>query len=124
MKSTSMVIPSTCVYSTCDGNYDLPLLLDVAQANRHDGPFSVFCLSRLRQLLPDFTFARAIYDSAHDAYAIYKLHHFWNIAPIIDLNLGNTGNRKYPDKIIISENGVLIYPAGHKIRTANYHDLP
>lgn len=111
---------SIYVYSTCDGNYDLPLLLDIAQANRHDGPFSVFCLSRLRQLLPDFIFARAIYDSAHDAYAIYKLHHFWHIAPIIDLNLGNTGNRKYPDKIIISENGVPICPAGHKMVNWGY----
>jgi len=102
---------SLYVFGTCDGGYDLPIYLHLAQAKRHDSCVSIFALSRFRSLHPRFSISKALYDSAHDAYAIYRLHYAWNIEPFIDLNSKQEGNRKYSDTISISEDGIPICPA-------------
>jgi hypothetical protein len=112
-KSSSMIIPSTFTVLAMVTTFYPCCWISIKR---------IGTMVRFRSfaLVPYFIFARAVCDSAHDACAIYRLHHFWHTAPIIDLNLSNTGNRKYPDKIIISESGVPICPAGHKMVNWGY----
>ena len=65
---------------------DLPLLLHLTQASRHDSTIFVAAYAKLRQLYPEFDFTGALLDSAHDAYDIYKLLNSHGIEPFIDLN--------------------------------------
>ena len=65
---------------------DLPLLLHLTQASRHDSGTFVVTYAQLRQVYPELVFASALLDSAHDAYEIYRLLNAHGIEPFIDLN--------------------------------------
>lgn len=104
---------SLYVINTPDGPHDLPLHLRPAQAQRHDSVLSVFSLVELNELFEEFVFAKAIYDSAHDVYDIYRLHNEWGIEPFIDLNKRNMGNRKHRGPIRFTDGGVPVCPQGH-----------
>ncbi|GAW32654.1 hypothetical protein JDF658_24190, partial [Carboxydocella sp. JDF658] len=52
---------------------DLPLLLSLVQGSRHDSVTFVFAWAGLLDLYPEFKFTKAILDSAHDVYDIYRL---------------------------------------------------
>jgi hypothetical protein len=72
---------------TAAGSFnDLPLLLHLTQASRHDSGTFVIAYAQLRQLYPEVRFKSALLDSAHDAYEIYRLLNKHEIEPFIDLN--------------------------------------
>jgi len=71
---------------TADSPNDLPLLLHLTQASRHDSGTFVVAYAQLRQLYPDLIFSKTLLDSAHDAYEIYRLLNTHGIEPFIDLN--------------------------------------
>ncbi len=73
---------------------DLPLLIHLTQASRHDSGTFVVAYAQLRQLYPELDFAGALLDSAHDAYDIYRLLNFHGIEPFIDLNNRRGQNRR------------------------------
>lgn len=75
-----------CSVTTAGSANDLPLLLHLTQASRHDSTIFVAAYAQLRQLYPEFDFASALLDSAHDAYDIYRLLNAHGIEPFIDLN--------------------------------------
>ena len=56
-----------------DSPNNLPLLLRLARASRHDSGTFVAAYDQLRHLYPDISFSKALLDSARDAYEIYRL---------------------------------------------------
>ena len=58
--------------TAADSPNDLPLLLHLTQASRHDSGTFVAAYAQLRQLYPNLSFPKALLDSAHDAYEIYR----------------------------------------------------
>jgi len=72
--------------TAADSPNDLPLLLHLTQASRHDSGTFVAAYAQLRQLYPDIIFSKALLDSAHDAYEIYRLLNSHSVEPFIDLN--------------------------------------
>lgn len=95
---------------------DLPLLLRLVQASRHDSISFVFAFGDLLEFYPQLRPGKALLDSAHDANAIYQLLYHHQIQPFIDLNPKNQGNRTYPAPIEFDETGAPICPAGHKMK--------
>ena len=83
---------------------DLPLLLHLTQASRNDSTIFVAAYAQLRQLYPEFDFAGALLDSAHDAYDIYKLLNSHGIEPFIDLN-NRRGRKKTLSDFEVNELG-------------------
>jgi len=89
---------------------DLPLLINLPQGSRHDSVTSVRAFAQLVSLYPEFKFVAGLFDSAHDAYDIYKLLGVYEIEPFIDLNKRNETNHTYP-KAKIDEKGIPVCPA-------------
>lgn len=88
----------------------LPLLLTLADCNRHDSVLGLVSLYRARQLcgLPLQT---ASLDKAHDALAFYRLAtEQWHMALVIPLNERNKDNLKYAGPLRL-ENGTPFCPA-------------
>ncbi len=73
-------------FNAADSFNDLPLLVHLTQASSHDSCTFVTAYAQLRQLYPDLSFSSLLLDSAHDAYAIYRLLNIHEIEPFIDLN--------------------------------------
>lgn len=90
---------------------DLPLLLHLTQASRHDSTIFVTAYAQLRQLYSEFDFAGALLDSAHDAYDIYKLLNSHGIEPFIDLN-NRRGRKKTLSDFEVNELGKPVCLAG------------
>lgn len=93
---------------------DLPLLLHLTQASRHDSGTFVAAYAQLRQLYPELDFASALLDSAHDAYDIYRLLNFDDIEPFIDLN-DRRGRKQTLSAFDVNELGQPICLAGLKM---------
>ncbi|MBT9141715.1 MAG: hypothetical protein DDT29_00106 [Dehalococcoidia bacterium] len=74
-----------CITAAGSAN-DLPLLIHLTQASRHDSGTFVAAYAQLRQLYPELDFVGALLDSAHDAYDIYQLLNANGAEPFIDLN--------------------------------------
>ena len=102
------------LYSITSANSlnDLPLLLNLVQGSRHDSVTFVFAWAELLELYPEFKFTKAILDSAHDVYDIYRLLAANNTEAFIDLNKRSKGKASYPCPVSVDENGVPICPAG------------
>jgi hypothetical protein len=81
--------------TAADSFNDLPLLLHLTQASRHDSGTFVVVYAQLRQLYPELDFASALLDSAHDAYEIYRLLNVHGIEPFIDLNKRRGQQQKF-----------------------------
>ena len=94
---------------------DLPLYLRLVQASRHDSVSAIFALTEFRELCPTLHIDTFISDSASDNYATYELLNHWNVNAVIALNGKSKGNRKYPDKLHIDDNGVPICIGGNKM---------
>ena len=92
--------------------YDLPLFLTIGQASRHDSVQAVVALTLFRELHPNLKMQKALWDSAQDVYAIYDLHHQWDIEPFIDLNKRCTGKGCLPQPLSINEFGIPCCSAG------------
>lgn len=102
------------LYSITSANSpnDLPLFLRFVQGSRHDSVSFVFSWVELLTLYPEFKFSKALLDSAHDVYDIYRLLHSNDTEPFIDLNERNKGNLTFSGPISVNENGVPVCPAG------------
>lgn len=94
---------------------DLPLLLRLVQASRHDSITFLFAFSEFRELYPQFRVSKVLLDSAHDAQPLYELLYREEIEPFIDLNPRHH-NRTYSGPIAYDEAGVPICPAGLKMK--------
>lgn len=65
---------------------DLPVVMMITQASRHDSVSFVFAYERCRYLMPDLLPKKITLDSAHDAEAIYELLYCDGVEPFIDIN--------------------------------------
>lgn len=101
------------LYSITSANSpnDLPLLLRLVQGSRHDSVTFVFSWAELLSLYPEFKFTRALLDSAHDSYDIYRLLAATQTQPLIDLNKRNKGKPRLPVPLSVNENGVPLCPS-------------
>lgn len=101
------------LYSITSANSpnDLPLFLRLVQGSRHDSVSFVFAWTELLELYPEFHFSKALLDSAHDVYDIYRLLKDNKTEPFIDLNKRAKGKNSYPSSLSVNENGVPICPA-------------
>lgn len=100
-------------FTAVDSPHDLPLYLNFFYAQRHDSVCFVPAWVDLVRLYPEFSFARCLLDSAHDAYAIYRLLRHYGVDAFIDLNKRNEGNVVYKDDISLSPDGIPICSGGH-----------
>lgn len=65
---------------------DLPLLLRLYEAARHDSLSAMFALSEFKEIYPDFTMTYFLSDSASDNYPTYDLLEEQKTMPVIPLN--------------------------------------
>jgi len=79
--------------TAADSYNDLPLLIHVTQASRHDSGTFVTAYVHLREIYGELPIATALLDSAHDAYDIYRMLLAHGIEPFIDLNKRKSGIR-------------------------------
>jgi len=100
-------------FTAVDSPYDLPVYLNFFKAYRHDSMAFVYSFLDFKQLFPEFTLRECMLDSAHDAYAIYRLLHHYDVAAFIDLNTRTKGKCFYQDDFSFTKDGVPICPAGH-----------
>jgi len=99
--------------TAADSPYELPVFISLAQACRHDSVVGVVALAQFKELYPHLTMAKALWDSAHDVYDFYRLHHKWQIEPFIDLNPKNTGHFQSTPPVEVNEYGIPRCPKGH-----------
>ena len=92
--------------TSADSPNDLPLMLRLVQGSRHDSVTFVFAWVELLKLYPKFTFSKALLDSAHDVYDIYRLLKANNTEAFIDLNNRSKGHTTYSGPLTISDDGV------------------
>lgn len=98
--------------TSADSHNDLPLFLRLVQGSRHDSATFVFSWAELLELYPEFRFTKALLDSAHDVYDIYRLLYANDTEPLIDLNKRASGKMTLPGPISVDDNGVPICLAG------------
>lgn len=103
--------------TAANSSNDLPLLINLQQGSRHDSVTSVIALAQLVSLLPELGFVAGLFDSAHDAYDIYRLLGELKIEPFIDLNKRNQPNHSY-QKLNFDEKGVPVCQA--KLKMMNW----
>lgn len=94
--------------TSADSPNDLPLLLRLVQGSRHDSATFVFVWAELLKLYPEFMFSKALLDSAHDVYDIYRLLKANNTEAFIDLNSRNKGHSTYAGPLSINKDGVPV----------------
>jgi hypothetical protein len=95
-------------------DHDLPILLHITQASRHDSGTFVAAYAQMRALYPELHFTTALLDSAHDAYDIYKLLAAHSIEPFICLNKRRKGQPSLPPAKF-NEQGIPVCLAGLKM---------
>ena len=100
-------------FTAADSPYDLPVYLNFFKAYRHDSLAFVYSFFDFLNLNPEFKVAECLLDSAHDAYAIYKLLNHYDIAAFIDLNTHNEGSCSSKGSVSFTKEGLPICPAGH-----------
>ena len=89
-----------------DKRIDLPIYLQFADGNRFDGVTLISTLAHAKSMYKDiFCFRILTADSAHDNYATYKLLEFYNISPVIDLNMrGSNSDNPTTAPLAITDN--------------------
>lgn len=97
--------------TAADSPNDLPLLLYLTQASRHDSGTFVIAFAQLCKMFPELTFSAALLDSAHDAYDVYRLLIAHGIEPFIPLNKRATGVRTCSD-VKVDDQGRPVCMAG------------
>jgi len=108
-----------CLYELCayslDHTFQLPLVLSLFDAHRHD---SVLALAALHEAIDQLHLPvkAASFDMASDALGFYRLgYQHWDLALVIPLNGRNLGHFTHP-QATIDENGVPHCPAGHAMK--------
>jgi hypothetical protein len=94
---------------------DLPLLLRLADAKRHDSVMAVVALAEFRDLHPNISVETFLSDSASDNRPTYELLEAWNINAVIALNDKRGRKNELPGPLDIGGNGVPLCPAGHRM---------
>jgi hypothetical protein len=94
--------------TSADSFNDLPIYLRFVQGSRHDSVTFVFAWVELLKLYPEFKFSKALLDSAHDVYDIYRLLNANHTQAFIDLNKRNKGHNIYSGPLTVNDNGVPI----------------
>jgi len=101
--------------TAADSYNDLPLLIHITQASRHDSGTFVTAYSHLREMYGNLPFATALLDSAHDAYDIYRMLLTHGIEPFIDLNKRKSGVRTRSE-VNVSDDGKPLCMAGLEMK--------
>jgi hypothetical protein len=97
----------------------LPLVVSIADCNRHDSVLGMATLYRGRDLfgLPIQT---ASLDAAHDAIGLFRLAtQRWQMALVIPLNERNKGHLRYAGPLRL-DNGIPICPAGLPMKRCGF----
>ena len=97
----------------------LPLVITMADGNRHDSVLGLTTLYRAKELfgLPIQT---ASLDTAHDAMGYFRLAtERWRMALVIPLNQRNQGHLRYDGPLRL-EDGIPICPAGLAMKQAGF----
>ena len=85
-----------------DSPYDLPILIKLVQANRHDSTTTVYALADILRLYPDLSFSSFLADGAMDNYPTYELLRHFKITPFISLDARTKAKFSYPHSDIVS----------------------
>jgi hypothetical protein len=94
-----------------DHSFELPLVILLADNNRHDSVLGTFAMHQARDTL-GFPIQVASFDKASDAIGFYRLaYERWNTSLIIPLNERNKGHFTYEPPIALTEKGTPICPA-------------
>jgi hypothetical protein len=94
-----------------DHAFELPLVILVADNNRHDSVLGTFVMHQARDVL-GFPLQVASFDKASDAMGFYRLaYERWHTSLLIPLNERNKGHFTYQPPIALTENGIPICPA-------------
>jgi hypothetical protein len=93
-----------------DHSFELPLVILIADNNRHDSVLGTFVMHQARDVL-GFPLHVASFDKASDAMGFYRLaYERWHTSLVIPLNERNKGHFTYQPPIALSENGTPICP--------------
>lgn len=111
---------SLYAFSAADSPYDLPLFLLFHKAERHDAVAFIPSFFDLMRCYPEFRFEDCLLDSAHDAYAIYRLLHHHDVCAVIDLNQRKAGVFSCEGEFTFNEAGLPLCPAGHVMAYHGY----
>jgi hypothetical protein len=82
--------------TAADSVNDLPILLHITQASRHDSGTFVAAYAQMRTLYPELHFSTALLDSAPDASDISRLLATHGVEPFICLNKRRKGQSSLP----------------------------
>jgi hypothetical protein len=94
-----------------DHTCQLPLVIRMADNNRHDSVLGLYALHEGRDCL-DFPIQVASFDKASDALGMYRLgQELWHTTLIIPLNERSKGHFTYDPPIAITEKGTPLCPA-------------
>lgn len=108
--------------TSADSPNDLPIFLRLVQGSRHDSVTFVFSWVELLNLYPEFKFSKALLDSAHDVYDIYRLLWENQTEPFIDLNGRNQGHSIYSGPLTVNASGVPICMANLPMRNWGFNN--
>jgi hypothetical protein len=85
-----------------DSPYDLPILIKLVQANRHDSATTVYALTDIFRLFPDLRFKSFLADGAMDNYPTYELLKHLKMVPFIALDARTKAKLSYPHPDVVS----------------------
>jgi hypothetical protein len=85
-----------------DSPYDLPILVKLVQANRHDSTTTVYALNDIFRLFPMLRFKSFLADGAMDNYATYELLNHLEMVPFIALDARTKANISCPHPDVVS----------------------
>jgi len=88
-----------------DSPYDLPILVKLVQANRHDSITTVYALTDIFRLFPKLRFKSFLADGAMDNYPTYELLKHLKMIPFISLDTRTKAALDYPHPDIASFDG-------------------
>jgi hypothetical protein len=90
--------------------FELPLVILLADNNRHDSVLGTFAMHRARDIF-GFPIQVASFDKASDAIGFYRLaYERWHTSLVIPLNERNKGHFTYQPPIALTANGTPICP--------------
>ena len=85
-----------------DSPYDLPILIRLIQANRHDSITTVYALTDILRFFPGLAFKSFLADGAMDNYSTYELLKHFKITPFIALDARTKAKLSYPHPDVAS----------------------
>lgn len=99
---------------------DLPVLLRVTSAKRHDSVNLTFALDEMQAHEPDIHPAYMCLDSAHDNGPTYQYLSSIGTVPMIDINKRATDKPRINDNITVNDEGTPVCQAGKEMYWCGY----